>query len=72
MSAALRCRIARLERQRPQVELEQAWERANFEVDSLIAAWPLTPSGRPLPLWQLRDIFGPDFLVGTRRRTRRR
>ena len=66
MSAALRRRSARLERRRPDIEYEREEEQARFEVDSLIAAWPLSATGGPLPLWQLREIFGEDFLVSSR------
>ena len=71
MSAALHRRIARLERRRPEIEYEREEEQARFELDSLIAAWPLSATGGPLPLWRLREIFGEDLLVGSRLRERR-
>jgi hypothetical protein len=72
MSATLRRRIAWLERRRPEIEAEEVEEQARFEVDSLIAAWPLSATGEPLPLWQLREIFGEGFLADSRRRNRKR
>jgi hypothetical protein len=69
MIAALRRCIARLERRRPEIEFEREQERARIEMDRLIAAWPLSASGEPLPIWQLREIFGENFLVPSRLRT---
>lgn len=72
MSRALDERVKRLERRRPAIEREEAEEQARFEVDSLIAAWPLSATAQPLPLRRLREIFGEDFLVDSRLRIRRR
>ncbi len=72
MTAALRRRIAHLERRRPEIQREEAETLAQFEMDSLIAGWPLSATSEPLPFRRLREIFGEDFLVDSRLRIRRR
>ena len=68
----LRSRIGRLQRRRVDIEWELAEERARFANDLIFAGAPLSPSGEPLPLWQLRELFGPDFVTPPRLRRRRR
>lgn len=70
--SGLQKRIRRLEQRRPELEWKMAEERARFEVDSIFASAPLSATGGPLPLSQLRELFGPDFLVAPQLRRRRR
>ena len=70
--SALRNRIGKIERRRPDIDWKLAEERARYENDLIFATAPLSASGGPLPLSRLRELFGPDFLVPPRLRRRRR
>ena len=70
--SALRNRIGKIERRRPDIEWELAQERARYDTDLIFATAPLSESGGPLPMSRLRELFGPDFLAPPRLRRRRR